>query len=136
MQVSDLQLDDLNKQAIDLVVNNFQLKVVRVNKTAVTDIAPSFKSLIRKNPVKVLELTETQIDDQFIEVICSTIHNKQDVEITVLDFSKNCINNKAAIRIAPILKEDASLGRRLTVLDLSHNRIGNIGCESIVQCLQ
>ena len=41
-----------------------------------------------------------------------------------------------AIRLATVLKADSYLGERLRILDLSNNKIMNIGCETIAESLK
>jgi hypothetical protein len=79
----------------------------------------------------VLDLSLTGINDECLEMLASSTGKNMGCCLKALYLSNNKLGVQGAIRISSMLKQTHKVGRNLISLDLSHNKIANIGFESI-----
>jgi hypothetical protein len=95
------------------------------------EYADFFRNFLRNSKIKILDLSENNIDNSFIDSLFIGITNNDNCDLRVLNLSKNRIAVGGAIRLSPALKDESNLGRQLVILDLKYNKIANVGIESL-----
>lgn len=84
------------------------------------------------------DFDNNKLEDNGLDHIMSGIKNNPKGDLRILKLSNNSLSITAAIRLAHIMKKrGADLPPiNLQVLKMSHNKISNIGCETLIGFLK
>ena len=146
-QIDEINLSNFNGEhlssdaisAIVACIQNFQTNVKRlIFKNCQIDSkgAQLFKFLLsdEKKMIMVCDFDNNNLQDPGIDQIMSGIKNNPKGDIRILKFANNNLSITAAIRLAHVLKTRAAHLPKinLQVLKMSYNKIGDIGCETLI----
>jgi Ran GTPase-activating protein (RanGAP) involved in mRNA processing and transport len=118
-----------------MIDSPFRLRQLQITDSELVE-GRAVQEVIRKSTqLQVLSLAGNRISHDFINDVYGALANNDKLMLKVVDLARNRINVQAVIKLSPLLDREQYLGRSLRVLDLSQNKLQNIGCESLALAL-